>query len=683
MSTHSYIPPRTLLIALALSAIGALTPDASTAQELTYTIEPSFRWIEWDDELDFERSRLFGGQVNIGFGRYVGLSAFYHEDGSLTLLSDSAFAAFETKLIQTGGAITLSLGTGSVVPVIQGGASILRFRPAGDAIEEFTKLSFDYGGGLRAVLGEWLSAEVLVESSEYRLARERLTAGSAAADEPIRHNLSLRAGLGIQLGRRTFDRAAETDAAFDSPFDNFGVALEPRYGRFTFADELGIEDQDAWGARAGFDFGSFFGLRGFYWRGTEEDDAGDFNEFQAWGGEAQFNLGAGPGIHPFLVGGVTHFDWDADVPGAALIDGRNAITLGGGIDLEVTERLSLSASARDHILAGADVGGDLLENVSDPDDLLHNWQFSVGVSIELGRGSGQDPRPARDVGPMAAAPALRAPVGARAPASAAAPADTIRVRVPGTPDTRVIMLPVLENGEIYIRFGESGASPFVANRAGTAAPERGVSEEELRRVVREEVDAMRSDGVSMEALMLQLRELETRLQARLDQVASGGALDPQPRVVTAQVQARNEPSVSRRSRELRPYAGLSFGDASQLVVGIAADLGPLNAGSAFNILPQFAFGIGEGRPTYLANVSLEYRLNEFALGDRVELTPLVSAGPSVVRQDDTRVTLTTFFGTGLRLLAPDGSERIDLFTGFQGVDLLDDGRWLLGLRLTR
>jgi opacity protein-like surface antigen len=702
LNTSQRFSSATLGLALALFAVLVLPPQQVAAQGLTYSLVPSARWIDWDDDLNFERTRLLGGGVNIGFGRFIGLTAFYHENDDASLFATSDSTDFDTELVQAGGEVTVALGTGTLVPVLKGGASILRFRPADDAVSEFSKLSFDYGAGLRAIFSETITGEVMVESSEYRLATERLTGGTVPDDESIRQNLSLRAGIGIQLGSRTFDRASETDEALDSPFDNFALAVEPSWSRFTFDDALGIEDQDAWGARAGFDFGSFFGLRAFYWRGTEEDDLGDFNEFRAWGGEAQFNLGAGPGINPYLVGGVTHFDWDADVPGAALIHDRNAVTLGAGVDIDVSDRLRLSVAARDQILAGSDIGGDLIEEVSDPDDLIHNWQFSAGIGFVLGEGSSRGERstPRAGVPAMPQEPATpRRVVGDTAPEpqpqQAAAGAevtaetrqeitsDTIEVRMPGSGESRMIVLPVLEEGEIYVRFGGSGTSPFVSARP-EAEPAAGMTNEELRTIIREEVAAMQAGGATSTELMQELRALELRLQTRLDAMGAAGqqpaAGVPQQTVV---VEEADQPGVSRESRELRPYGGISFGGDTQLAMGVMADLGPMTVGSAFHIVPQVALGFGEGRPSYLANVSLEYRFLEFGVGEQIRLTPIVSTGPSIVKQDGTDLRLTTFLGTGVRLLGDGQDERLNLFTGFQGVDFFGDARWLVGLRLLR
>ena len=71
-----------------------VTPVVSSAQGLTYTLSPSARWIEWDEDLAFKQSRLWGGSVGIGFGRYVGLQAFHHQGDGLKLFEADQAAAY-------------------------------------------------------------------------------------------------------------------------------------------------------------------------------------------------------------------------------------------------------------------------------------------------------------------------------------------------------------------------------------------------------------------------------------------------------------------------------------------------------------------------------------------------------------------------------------------------------------
>ncbi len=213
--------------------------------------------------------------------------------------------------------------------------------------------------------------------------------------------MTLQASLGLQLGRRSFDQATELDDAFaqryQAPFSNFALAVEPLIGRLDYDKAIDLENQEMVGIRAGVDFGSFFGLRGFHWWGTDSD-FGSIADFRAWGGEAQFNLASGPGLNPYLAGGVGELSWGKakdDEP--ARPHDQTALIVGGGVDFNFGPRIRATVAARDFILAGSDLAASPdLNTISNPDDLVHNWQFSAGLKFLVGPSGIRSGRPAAD-----------------------------------------------------------------------------------------------------------------------------------------------------------------------------------------------------------------------------------------------------------------------------------------------
>jgi len=661
------------LLALLLLAV---LPAPAAPQGLTYSVALSGRWIDWDSNLGFERTRLIGGSVGLGFGRYVSLTASHHQDNDTrwrSTLSESPFDVLGA-LSQTGGRIELALGSGAFVPLLLGGGSLLRFGPEG--VDEFTKLSLDAGGGIRLTLGPSFTGEVLVESSTYRLDEARLLGEPAAGTgESVRHNLSVRAGIGLRLGQRPLGSAAELDRAFAeryrSPFSNFALAVEPVAGRLQFDGSTGLGDQDLVGLRVGIDFGSFFGLRGFHSWGTESGFA-SFNGFKTWGGEAQFNLASGASLNPYLVGGVGLLDWDdLDDVDAPRLDRQTALIVGGGVDLGLGSSLRLTVGARDHVLAGADITGSL-EDASEPSDLVHNWQFTAGLKLVVGQGGIRSAAPAPTPGFLPEGAAARQDTVSDGPAVIVR-GDTVMITgAAAAQQARTIVLPVLEQGEIYIRFGEPGPTPLLA-RAGTG-PDTStvvVDEQTLRVWIRQELERIDATVGAED-----LRALEERLVRRL------GELEPAEPAPATEVTNMTIEEAAPEHRELRAFSGFTLTGGTQMLLGIATDLGPMSPGSKVNLVPHFALGFGQGKPSYLLGVSLEYGFPEFALGSAVRLAPMVSTAPSLFRQEETRVRLGTFLGTGIRIFE-SGTERFHLIAGYQGIDLFGQGRIVGGIRIVR
>ena len=553
------------------------TPVVSSAQGLTYTVSPSARWIEWDEDLAFKQSRLLGGSVGIGFGRYVGLQAFHHQEDGLRLFEategDETPQLFD--LAKSGVQVSLALGTGTFVPVLVGGGSLMNFKPKGG--DELKKLSLDYGAGFRVVLAESLHGEVLVESTQYRLDPVFLATGEPGFEGtgPLRRNMTLRASLGLQLGRRSFDKASELDDAFaqryQAPFSNFALAIEPLIGRLDYDKSIDLDNQEMVGIRAGVDFGSFFGLRGFHWWGTESDFRST-TDLKAYGGEAQFTLASGPGLNPYLVGGAGELTWGKAEEGEpALPEDQTALILGGGVDFNFGPRIRATVAARDFILSGSDLSASPdLNTISDPDELVHNWQFSAGLKFLIGRSGIRSGRQAAPQVPETPAPVMKEPakeaeVEAPAPAQTpvqptpdqptvvvvpqpvptvlpaqgqVVPAPTVVIRADTIVDKAVpgqtIILPVLERGEIYIRFGEPGSVPLVTSLRPQAAAAPGAEPvaapagptlEDLRRLIQEEL-AKQPERPTLDPEAL--RALESRLLRQVGRDRANGQEGQRP-----------------------------------------------------------------------------------------------------------------------------------------------------------
>lgn len=750
----------------------ANAPTAASAQGLTWTVTPGARWIDWDKALPFDESRLLGGSMGIGFGRYVGLEAFHHEESDLSLFSNQADAP-TVDVAQSGARVTLAFGTGTLVPIVGGGASLLRFRPDGG--ERTRKLSLDYGGGLRIVLAERLQGEVALEKTRYFFDAATLLDPTLPTPDDARENLTLRAGLGIQLGRRSFDRSADLDDSFaqryQAPFAGFALAIEPVIGRLDFDGATGLARQDMVGVRAGLDFGSFFGVRAFHWWGTE-DDFRTTNGFRIIGGEAQFNLAAGPGLTPFLTGGAGQLHWTPRGNGVnpAPAD-QTAIILGGGVDFNFGRRIRASISARDYILGSADLTADPdLGSVVDPDDLIHNWQVSAGLKLVLGGSGGLirsavpqsdvgeiapeptdaragepvvetakgaavagdpavkvEPVEAAGVAPAAGQPAAGQPAVRTADAplarTAGAPATPAPAGQPvsGAADGRNIIIPVPETGELYVRFGDPRGATVLgralagdtagaaagAGAAGTAPAGSAASltAEELREIIREEFRTQVADSLRATPDTAQAAAIR-RLEARIDSLtrvirerpvmvpaaapaAAGGQVPAAaPAAGAGGAQAAAIPSamesapIDRSLRETRFFTGFATTGPSQILLGLATDIGPVTRKWDFlSLVPSIAIGFGDSRPTYLAALSAEYRFGGLPLGS-MSVAPMVSVGAGVFRGRSFEAVVPTFVGASLEV--DGGALRAfdNVFFGLQGVDFMNGGRFLVGLRRT-
>ena len=725
-------------LAVFLSGVYALAPASVAAQGIRYHLRPAATWTEWDGALDLEHGRFLGGMAGIGFGRYVDLTGFYlRSDNRWTNLSTIPFAAEEEKpltdqsvdIVSYGSELSIGLASGSLVPLLMGGGGILRFRPA--AGEEIQRIQLKYGLGFRTLLTDELEAEVMLERNRYHLdPLDRAVPVSdgdpAVLEDPdadaLRRNLAVRVGLGLRLDGGDYNQGRDLDRTGTRTGSR--LSFEPFGGLQTFDAGLGINHQSIAGFRAGFDLGPFLGLRGFWWRGVN-DGFDAWEGVEGYGGEAQFNLGSDAEVSPHLLagGGRMVFAPDFSAGGADVPADREALILGGGVDVRFGPRLHLSAAARDYIVTGSGFGDILpnLQDVEDPQQLAHNWQMSVGLKILMG-GNTRPSRaePARR-GEIAAAPMTReeaipaedeqaGQTQLQAGIQAGLVPEPVVIRVPGNNEPRIVSNPAAAPPIIVIPIGipayglPGGAEDAPATADAdmmTLADFRDLLRAEIAHVIALSSPATASPGTGVsqaafEAAETRVELLKSRLddmQRRLDEIArtEAAAADTLPAEPDAGVEAPVfgrtglDSSLEFPSRELRPYTAIQFSRHWQWVFGFAWDRGPSDILDAFNIVPEVALGFGQGKPTWMVSGNLQYRFPWVFERDSFWISPVTSFGLGLLNQDGTELVLNASYGIHMQLRRDhwDGISLVNLYVAHQGVGLFRRDRLIFGLSLER
>ena len=747
-------------LAVLLSGVCALAPASVAAQGIRYHLRPAATWTEWDGALGLENGRFLGGMAGIGFGRYVDLTGFYlRSDNRWTNLSSIPFAAEEGKpltdqsvdIVSYGSELSIGLASGSLVPLLMGGGGILRFRPA--AGEEIQRIQLKYGLGFRTLLTDALEAEVMLERNRYYLdsldrARPVSEGDPAFSEDPdadaLRRNLAVRVGLGLRLEGVDYNQVRDLDRT--GMHTGSRLSLEPFGGLQTFDAGLGINHQSIAGFRAGFDLGPFLGLRGFWWRGVN-DDFDAWEGVEGYGGEAQFKLSSDAEVSPHLLagGGKMVFAPDFSEGGADVSADRKALILGGGLDLRFGPRLLLSATARDYIVAGSGFGDTPpdLQDVQDPRQLAHNWQMSVGLKILVGG----DTRPSRAEAARRGAVAAPMTRGEAVPAGdkqteqtrlqagtqAGLVPEQMVIRVPGSDEPLIVSNSVATPPIIVIPVGipaydlpdgaedtpaTAGADVMTladfrdllraeiarvtaSNNPATASSGTGVSQADLKAVETRLAELLKSrlDDIQRRLDEIARTGAETRLKSRLDDMqrrldeiartkAAADTLPDEPNAgVEASVFGRTglDSSLGFPSQELRPYTAIQFSRHWQWVFGFAWDRGPSDILDAFNIVPEVALGLGQGKPTYMASGNLQYRFPWVFERDSFWISPVASFGLGLLKQDGTGLVLNASYGIHVQLRRDhwDGVPPVNLYVAHQGVGLFRRDRLIVGLSLER
>ncbi|TVP46441.1 MAG: hypothetical protein EA350_07110 [Gemmatimonadales bacterium] len=648
-----------------LMGLVLFTPADVRAQDVSYSVIPTYQEIRWDDAFGFDRVRLYGVRASLDFGPYFSLQPFYAWEDGIGPRDGLTPDAGEPSIwdLQTGGVDAMvNLGRGPLVPFIKGGGGVIRIRPDGG--ERTDRIVLRYGGGLRFGLGGGgIGAEVTAENWTTRLSSP-FVAGAvsddAFPDDGLVDSWVYGAGVRIPLGTGYDDRLRGIVP---------GIAVEPFVVRTKFADEFGLERQDGVGVRAGVDFNQNVGLRASYWRGVD-DDFSEFQDVSGYGAEARFALNTGPGLSPFLIAGagrIRFTDDFLDIEGSRP-DDLDHLTLGGGLAFGLGDFANFEIGARNLLMTpGADI-----EDITDPDDLVSNWQYSVGLALTVGaspRARDRDMDRYRDDEARRQAETRREidrllDENRRLRAGQDVPE---RRTVVGTdPGQRTMVIPVPEVGEVILRYGEAYAVETGVVRGMTA-----VDQERLEEAVAQAVARRAGDMRTLEQRLPNLVRDAVRQELRAMGIQPG--VQPRPGVV--------DPVETEEMRwsfgSTEPYTGLQAHEDVQFLLGLrgemeSARLGPLQ------VVPEVAFGFGEGGTSLLLGVNGRYGWD---LGGDRNYTPYGQLGVALTNQR----LLSVNAGYGLQFdvgLHADG-RRTRMFIEHQGLQLYRDHRFLVGVSIPR
>lgn len=525
------------------------------AQPLRYSITPTAQWVNWDNALGIDDAYLWGGRAGFNFGDYIELQGYYLERSRIdTKLGTDIGLPESTEsslgIRNYGADIVVSLSPTQLKPFIRAGGSLLRFAPEdGEATRQ---IALRYGGGIRFGNPGQLQLQLYAEDMVFRIDRNRLLGVPIVTPDPeadkLRHNMVYGAGLTVPLGGNV--------SGGDQPrrgLSNLSVPMEVFGGVFNFDDKNDLDGQNVVGARAGLDFGPLVGLRGYYWRGVS-DNFDKAKGVQSWGGEAQFRLNAGSGLSPYLIAGAGQLDFRSDfnpsdsaVASINPVD-RTMLILGGGVALNLSERVRLNVAARNHLFNGE---GNI-EDASTADDLTSNWMFTAGLGFNIGGSTGArrpaPPEPVivarvdtvvvdRETGEVVREIRGSTRPGGRVMRDTVWMGEQREVEVrrgaEGYVSGRTIQLPVPSEGELYVRYGPSRDSTvrLGVGRAGEAAsatdPETRMA---IRSILRDELErsgrAMDTSAASRElAERRMLDRIDSAVTARLNATRGGTQRD--------------------------------------------------------------------------------------------------------------------------------------------------------------
>lgn len=700
------------------SALAVLVGRPASAQQVGVSVLPGAQRVQWSDDFALSDDYLYGGRLGLRFGKWVELQPFYFQGNGLGLDSARATSVFgplsvgrKLDVKHYGSSVQFNLGDAAFVPFARVGAGILRLEP--DSAERQDRITVSAGGGVRFGFAG-LNAEVYAEQMGFRMNPRSLFGPDTTTGASLMTLRNFVYGAAVTIPLSTM-REDEGNAG---GLSGSTAPIEPFVGRLRYDGAHNLPDLEIAGVRAGIDFSPVFGMRGFYWRGVNDDRDGPA-PVAGYGGEGQFNLSTGAGVTPYLIVGAGQIDYKdnfADSLGMSRED-KTAFILGGGASFRLTDRLRVNGAIRDYIMTT----DDNLDNVATTGDLTHNTMLTAGLTISFG-GSSTPSSSERAREYEAELRALRAERdredrlrdmrerelmmrndSMRDPRAGRMTTDTVRLyrdslmimrRLPtdrgAASEGRWITIPVPTQGEVILRYGlppRSGADSVLIRR---------IDNMEVRRdTVMMPSSTPPSGTPPSNDFVAELREIERRLSARIDALqrpatmpnvtmitpaAPGAAAAGETVVVDRNAMPVFQRLQQTRTSDLRPYVGLGVdGSDVQFIVGSRADLGPVRPNSGWHFVPELAVGIGEGDLSVLAMANAQYAFG--AVGGTSALRPYLTAGAGIY--SPTVLGVNTAVGAAYSL-RPSGSDKpLFLNVELQGINLFNETRILFGLSRSR
>jgi len=732
--------PRRHLRRAALSVtVGAslLSAKDAAAQGISYTLAPAGASLAWDRDLGLKNHSLYGAQGSIDFERLVSLQGYYLTNDRINSAVDrlGLTGSLATQLTNQrlrmrsmGANVIWKFWQGGVAPFIKTGGGIVEIRPDSGRLTK--QIALNAGGGIRFGANAPIFLDIFAEDMMLRVDRYALFnpgATSLPADpdaKKLRHNLLVGAAIGVPLGLNTNDRERNQAGSVQWGLSGASLTLEPFAGRLQFDKKstaspgaTALRDQELAGVRAGIDLGRYVGVRGFYWRGTDNDFK-RLESLQSWGGELQFRLNSSPGLTPFLLAGAAQLDFKADdaTSVAQRSEDKLSLLLGGGVALPLGERFALNVTARDYVFGQ----GNGTDSVSSPSDLRHNWMFTVGLRVSVAGKSGSNAadraidenrrlqmklrddslrylagvRRSEMVSDSViivngrAVRVMTADTGRRvATRTDSLRTDSIRRASPG-----VITIPVPTVGEVYVRYGPPqgmGAMPMppqtAADSARMATMMAAMTGAERDANLKRQIDSL---------VAIRVNELTANLRAPAPTTIVMPSQNPTVVAPAAQpvvVDRTNNPYsvIGDDTRGgLMVYSGVTVNDAAQLSIGARFDLGPIGKlNSAVHFAPEIAFGAGSGGRSTMLVANLQYMFRKMRLGTERTIQPHIVGGLGVLNfsdrvgsRDGLEGVINLGYGASVPLMKNTNNRSAPVLTvEHQGIDFFQLNRLLVGL----
>jgi len=391
------------IIVLFIFSISSLSAQV---KGLSYTVSPSVEYNWFSDDSGLKNGYLGGAQLGFGFGEYVELRANYMQgfdlETDITKFGldipdgvDTSYMSRSVDLRRYGGELKLNLSRGQLLPYVTVGTGI---QEIGFQDEDPNKQIYvSGGGGIKFSAANRYTIAIQGANTIFRsnplgtllTEEERVMLDVGQTEIMDISNWALRASLELYLGGRKPGQLSDIDKAyydnFSGGFRGLSIPVEPSLSMIDFHESLNYRSTKLGGISAGINIGPLVGIRGFYWKGLEEESFTDFDDMAMYGGEARFKLNEGKGFTPWITLGGGQIDVQEGYVGrdSTLATADQAFAMGGlGIDLPFSKYVKATGFVRS-VLTSSSTLDDLVSS----EDVVNSLSYGVSMNFVLGKKS--------------------------------------------------------------------------------------------------------------------------------------------------------------------------------------------------------------------------------------------------------------------------------------------------------
>ena len=395
-------------ILLVVFSFVAMLQVKAQVSDISINITPTANYTWWDNQLYIENGPMVGGMIGIGLGRNLELRGIYEQSLDLkSTLNDLKVPAdivdkFNSRTVDVtrwGGEFKANIPTGGVLaPYLTLGTGVQKLKY--DEIKQ-EQIYLSGGLGTKINLGDRVTLNLegkvhafnLDPTSMLRINNPEGDSFNDWIDNNITDermmNWSLNAGIQFYLGGRNPSNYTALDKAyekqFSSGFSGLRFVLEPGGAYINFDNNTNLRDTYLLGGALGIDFNDFVGLRGFYYRSSEDEKIStDFDKLAMYGADFIARLNVARGVVPYIsIGGGYMNVYDSYVGKAPLLATNSGYFAKGGVGL------SIPIARYFEIFGGANLmfttDKEDVADLQSTEDLKKHVMYSAGLKFNLGK----------------------------------------------------------------------------------------------------------------------------------------------------------------------------------------------------------------------------------------------------------------------------------------------------------